>query len=276
VHIIERGSRDRDASLKNATAMPTPEAIAPRRAALVLIAEDNPVNQRVAVLLLTELGFVADVVADGRLALEALDRCHYDCVLMSCQMRGMDGYEATAEIRRRESHHRRVPIVAMTAYAMTGDRERSLAAGMDDSISKPLTAGELQIALDRVLPASMPRADAPLTLDESVLAVYRGMRSADEPDPVAELTAVFLEDADDRLAQLRQAAALGDGTRLRAAAHSLRGMCGAIGAVRMSEMTLALEQTAVDANQSRSELLSELAVEFTRVRDALHALQAAA
>jgi HPt (histidine-containing phosphotransfer) domain-containing protein len=147
---------------------------------------------------------------------------------------------------------------------------------MDDSISKPLTAGELQMALARVLLTSVPRQDAPLTLDESVLAVYRDMRSDDAPDPVAELTAVFLEDADDRLAQLRQAAALGDLTRLRAAAHSLRGMCGAIGAVRMGEMSLALEQTAFDADQSCGELLSELAVEFARVRAALHALQTAA
>jgi two-component system sensor histidine kinase/response regulator len=276
VHIIKRSSRERGATPKDATAIPSAASLAPRRAALVLIADDNPVNQRVAVLLLTQLGFVADVVADGRLAIEALDRCHYDCVLMSCEMRGMDGYEATTEIRRCESHHRRVPIIAMTAYAMTGDRERSLAAGMDDSISKPLTASELQMALDRVLPATMAPADAPLTLDESVLAVYRGTCSADEPDPVVELTAVFLEDADDRLAQLRQAAALGDAGRLRAAAHSLRGMCGAIGAVRMSEMTLALEQTAVGASQSRTELLSELAVEFSRVRAALHALQTAA
>jgi CheY-like chemotaxis protein/HPt (histidine-containing phosphotransfer) domain-containing protein len=256
--------------------MPPQDSAAPRRGALVLLAEHNPVNQRVAVLLLTRLGLVADVVANGRLAVEALDRCHYDCVLMACQMPGMDGFEATAEIRRRESHHRRVPIIAMTAQATTGDREKSFAAGMDDSICNPLTAGELQLALARVLVMNLPRQDAPLTLDESVLAVYREMCCDDTPDPVRELTAVFLEDANHRLAQLREAATLGDGTRLRAVAHSLRGMCGAIGALRMSEMSLALEQTAFDADQSRGELLSELAAEFARVRAALLALQTAA
>jgi CheY-like chemotaxis protein len=181
VHVIKRVSGDRRASPDNETPMPLQDSAAPRRGALVLIADDNPVNQRVAVLLLTQLGLVADVVADGRLAVEAVNRCHYDCVLMACQMPGMDGYEATAEIRRQESHHRRVPIIAMTADAMGADREKALAAGMDESIARPLTPGELQIALERVLLTIVPRRDAALTLDQSVLAVYRGMRSANAP-----------------------------------------------------------------------------------------------
>ena len=123
----------------------------------VLLAEDNLVNQKVAMIMLKKLGLDADVVANGLEALDALVGVAYDLVLMDCQMPEMDGFEATHRIRERERGTRRIPIVAMTANAMVGDREQCLEAGMDDHIPKPVRIEELKRILARWLPAgAMP------------------------------------------------------------------------------------------------------------------------
>jgi signal transduction histidine kinase/DNA-binding response OmpR family regulator len=137
-------------SAANGTAPPRP-AVAGR----VLVVEDNAVNRKVAVALLDKLGYVADTAADGIEALDALRRTHYDVVLMDCQMPRMDGYEATAEIRRRENGDH-TPIVAMTASAMAADRERCLAEGMDEYLAKPIDRTALSDTLRRCMGLPTP------------------------------------------------------------------------------------------------------------------------
>ena len=124
----------------------------------VLVVEDNAVNRKVAVALLDKLGYAADTACDGVEALDAMCRSHYDVVLMDCQMPRMDGYEATAEIRRRE-HGSHTPIIAMTASAMASDRERCLAEGMDDYLAKPIDRNTLANTLRRhmSLPSAAPQ-----------------------------------------------------------------------------------------------------------------------
>ena len=127
---------------------------------VVLVAEDNPINQVLAVKMLEKRGYRSDVVADGRAAIDALDAGEYSAVFMDCQMPVMDGYEATAEIRGKEDPSRRTPIVAITAHSMTGDRDRCLAAGMDDYLSKPIKSDALDAVLERYCvsgPAALKR-----------------------------------------------------------------------------------------------------------------------
>jgi len=125
--------------------------LVPARGSRILLVEDNQVNQRLAARMLKKRGHDADVAENGFEALKMLSLKTYDLILMDCQMPEMDGYEATARIRGMDGSRRHTPIIAMTANAMTGDREKTLAAGMDDYVTKPVKVEELSAALARWL-----------------------------------------------------------------------------------------------------------------------------
>jgi PAS domain S-box-containing protein len=246
---------------------PRPAAEAPRpdrepdtdaRRPRLLIAEDNQVNQMVASLTVKKLGFNSTVVANGREAVTAWHTGAYGAILMDCQMPEMDGYQAAAEIRRQESGGRRIPIIAVTAHAMQGEREKCLAAGMDDYVSKPIRAEELDAVLNRLL-HTLDGA-----LDAETVARLRQIAGPGEPDPFPEIGRAFLQNAEGRLAKARAAES---GVAIAAQAHSLRGMAGTIGARRMADQCAALERDAPNQPMADSlQCLEAIDAEFRVVR----------
>jgi two-component system sensor histidine kinase/response regulator len=192
---------------------------------LILLAEDNIVNQKVAIRQLQKLGYHADAVADGREAIEALSRIHYDLVLMDCQMPGMDGYEATAEIRRQEGEGRHTHIVAMTAHAMTGDREKCMAAGMDEYITKPVKLEELGRVLELFCktPSTVsgdptgPTTAPPVDVDR----IHEMM--GDGPVELEEIVNLYLDQMGQNLHKLDAAVACGNHVEVELIAHNCAG-----------------------------------------------------
>ena len=243
-------------------------AMAPRPGgARVLVAEDNSVNQKVAAAMLKRLGYQVDLVANGREAVEALERVPYAAVLMDCQMPEMNGYEATMAIRRREGPGRHVPIVALTASAVKGDEERCIAAGMDAYVTKPVTVADLGAVLEGLItPPGGAEADVldVATLDE-LRNVYEGGSSL-----LAELAHVFVQTAPVDIADLRGALVREDYPGAASAAHRLRGSCAAVGATRMGHLA---EQFEAAATAGQPDCLPMQVEEIERslhdVRDAL-------
>jgi PAS domain S-box-containing protein len=212
-----------------------------RRALRLLLAEDNVVNQRLAVSLLEKRGHQVVVVGNGRAALHALDGQPFDAVLMDVQMPEMDGFEATAAIRAKEAGTvAHMWIVAMTAHAMKGDRERCLAAGMDAYVTKPLRPQELYEVVEGLAPvascALAPSAD-PVALDLAVAL----KRVDGDLDLLKELAGIFLDECPQRMAEIRQAIRQRDLAKLQREAHGLKGSVGTFGAQETFEAALRLE-----------------------------------
>lgn len=255
--------------------------------ALILVAEDNIVNQKVAVCQLEQLGYRADVVANGLEAVEAVSRISYALVLMDCQMPEMDGLEATAMIRKSESEHgsRRLPIIAITANAMQGDREKCLDAGMDDYLTKPVKRGDLSATIARWIPGqSTPHEQKEPRSSEKREAVYDCVDSAVLADLrqldascslLSSLITHFLADVPHRLADLQDALQQGDERALERVAHGLNGASGTMGVRRMRQLCIDLQALGKANDLTKAgDLLTQLVHEFELVRQRLMAEQA--
>jgi signal transduction histidine kinase/CheY-like chemotaxis protein len=227
-------------------------AAAPLR---ILLAEDNAINQNVAIRLLTRLGHQADIAGTGREAVARVERAAYDVILMDVQMPELDGLEASRAICRRWPAGERPRIIAMTAEAMPGDREKCLAAGMDDYIVKPVTLEQLSGALARCAPRGAPRADQPRgavappgegrvavepgALDRTVLDQLR--EDLGGPAALRDVIATFHDRTPSALATLRDAAVRADPEGIRRAAHTIAGTSAMLGARTLARQCAELE-----------------------------------
>ena len=230
----------------------------------VLVAEDNPVNQKVAVRQLERVGIPADAVANGVEAVEAVSRGDYALVLMDLQMPEMDGLSATRELRRRGAV---VPIVAVTANALSGDRERCLAAGMDDYLAKPIVEEELVRVLTRFLPHENGSP-----LDDGMVKRLRDVG----PGFLKEIAAIYLADAPARLAAVREAVAKNDAGAVYVAAHAFKSGSGNIGAMRVHDLCAEIEAMGRSGNLAGvNEKVAMLEGECERVEQSLRAMASA-
>jgi two-component system, sensor histidine kinase and response regulator len=239
----------------------------------VLLAEDSVVNQKLAVYLLEKWGHQVTVANNGLEALAAAEAQPFDLVLMDVQMPEMDGLEATAALRRREQgSDRRLPIVAMTAHAMVGDRERCLAAGMDDYLSKPVRARELLVVIERVIAGEGDSATVNGETHDWSAALER---LQGDRELLEEIAGVFREEAPKLLAQITEAVERDDAGALKLAAHTLKGALANFAATAAVEAARRLELMAKEGDLSLAgPALATLEREIALLRPALEAISA--
>jgi signal transduction histidine kinase/DNA-binding response OmpR family regulator len=242
----------------------------------ILLAEDNATNQKLALHLLSRMGYRADLAANGLEVLAALQGGAYDVVLMDIQMPEMDGLEATRQIHQRWGQGRHPHIIAMTANAMEGDRDACLAAGMDDYVSKPIRLPVLIGALERGAEAarSTERKTAPDgggARDPAIAATLQAL-GGDDPRFLAELIETFLEDAPRLLRQLRTALDAGDADTVRLVAHGLKSNGAEFGALALSERCRELELRGRSGQlDGAAALLDEIDLAYQHVESELRA-----
>ena len=237
----------------------------------VLLAEDNPINQKVAVRMMQKWDCHVVAVDNGNRVLAALADAEFDVVMMDCHMPGLDGYETTLEIRRRERvTGRHLPIIAMTANALDGDRDRCLSVGMDDYVRKPVKPVDLWNALytwterQRAINEYCPGTDDSDPLDEAQLQ----QASGDDPELRMELLEEFWRALPDAVREVKQAVTESDGSALVLAAHRLKGSCWAIGAGPLGGVVARLESLGKSADLATApDLLARLDAERDRLRD---------
>jgi two-component system sensor histidine kinase/response regulator len=245
-----------------------------KRPLRILLAEDNAVNQRVAVMTLEKMGHKVSVAAHGKAALDLLATDRFDVVLMDVQMPIMSGEEATASIRTLErGTTRHIPIIAMTAHAMKGDRERLLNGGMDDYLGKPIQSAELLRLLEKYTPTQPPGQEEPELLNrEAALACMGG-----DADILADIAGLFLEDYPRMLVEIQAAVAARDPGALHRTAHSLKGSLGYLGARRAEALANQLELLGRAAEMDGAQpVLTELETHLEKLRPILADLANAA
>ena len=246
----------------------------PNRSRRVLVVEDEKVNRVVAIRLLEHLGYRAEAVDNGRMALAAVERGSFDLVLMDCQMPGLDGYTTTRLIRQREGGDRHTPIVAVTAHALQGDREKCLAAGMDDYLAKPFREAELDAVLGRWL---APRAsggrsrlgDPSQALDREMLETLRRLDGQAASGLLSRAIEDFLQQESPKLDAMRRALGSANHLDLVETAHSLCGSAGSLGALRLARLCgeivdLAQYNTSSDCLNECQLRLRDVEMEFDR------------
>jgi two-component system sensor histidine kinase/response regulator len=283
--VIHESEKLLQAAPKPTSPAPRPQAANANSKATIrlLLAEDNPVNQKVALRQLAKLGYTVDAVNNGLEAVKAIEKHLYPVILMDCQMPELDGYKATHRIREMEASSpfrwtHRPYIIAMTANALAGDRETCLASGMDDYVSKPVRIDELESALQRGLNSMQPKNDPPTPtppsegpmLDMEALDNLRALRVEGEPDPLAELVQLFLDDTPERLAQINAALKKSDAAGLESAAHSLKGSASNLGAKNVAAACARLMQQARNHDFATATKLARTVEEdFARVKQVL-------
>ena len=263
----------------------------------VLLAEDNPLNQEFASLILQSFGLKVDIAQDGQEAIEATKKSKYDLIFLDCQMSVLDGFQTVKVIREREAKsvessagqpRFRVPVIALTAHAVSGDRERCLKAGMDDYLSKPFNKSQMGLLLERWLcPVEVkPVCDASLLektgdvctsaskgvglLDPKALDVIRQLQRPDKPDVLAKMLQTYQAQTIKLLETLRAAGGVGDVVGVRNVAHALKSSSANVGATELSQLARKLESTAASLSRSDLELImEEIVEEFGRIAPAL-------
>jgi CheY-like chemotaxis protein len=245
----------------------------------ILLAEDNPVNQRVAVGLLTRRGHRVTVSTNGLEALAALEAKSFDVVLMDVQMPELDGLDATRRICERWPPETRPRIVALTANALVEDREACFAAGMDDYVAKPIRPEALAEALRQVRPPVEPATgdNGPESSESALVleaAALDSLRELGGDDFLAEVIDAFQADAPDLMASLRRSLNHGDTDELRRSAHTLKSNGATLGAERFAELCRDLEARAKNDDLGAApELVDEIATEYERLGEALAELR---
>ena len=256
----------------------------------ILVVDDDAINRLVAENQLEDLGFEFEAVENGKQALQAVERRNFDAILMDCQMPELDGYETTRRIRRREAASRRTVIIAVTAHAMKGEREKCLAAGMDDYVSKPFRGEDLQAMLDRWLligdvenqttekslvdREKAPAVSAPLerrpALDPEPLAAAHKLGRKTGKDLAGQMIKIFRHEGPARVDKMRQALAEKNHATLAAAAHSLGGSSRYMGAMTLAKLCRELvEMVEVEDLKGCEAGFTALEEEHRRVLEAL-------
>lgn len=242
----------------------------------VLLVEDNFVNQKVATVLLQRLGLKVKITSNGREAVEAVSNQKFDLILMDCHMPIMDGFEATVAIREIEARTNTYsPIIAVTALAMSGDRERCIAAGMDDYLSKPIDVDLLKAKINYWLRTEVVcetqkqrrrvlRPTGALTLVKNAPLDMAELEEFYEPEQLTDMMEMFLNDTQDMLSKVKIHMEEKNSKLVAALAHEIKASCASIGAKNLARLCLYLEQTAcrhdwIEAEETATSIEREFA-----------------
>ncbi|MCL4846001.1 MAG: response regulator [Acidobacteria bacterium] len=254
-----------------------PAAPSPGAALRLLLAEDHPVNRKVALKLLERLGHHPDTCVDGAEVVSALARARYDIVLLDVQMPRVDGFDVARRVAAGE-FGQRPRLIGMTALAMQGDRERCLAAGMDDYLPKPVNLEQLRAVLERATrapdPRSTPDREPPRepSLDPTALWSLRELQTPDEPDFVNDLIDHLVAETPGQIDEMARAIRAGEPARVERLAHRLKSAAGNLGAARFAALCQQVERAAASGSVAGSEqVVTVLGEEFARVAALLQA-----